>query len=254
MQVSAISAFNDNYIWAIHDNRSLIVVDPGDSAPVEKFMADNQLQLTAIVITHHHRDHTGGIEALLKLSPQAVLYGPANEKLPVTHKGLSGGETLSFTQPQCEFEVIAIPGHTLGHIAYYGSLGLFCGDTLFHSGCGRIFEGTPAQMLDSLHQLAALPDPTLIYCAHEYTQANLAFAHQVEPDNPSISQAIEKVEQLRKKQQPSLPSTIGEQKQINPFLRCHSNTLKTNVELWSQKPCQSELERFTQLRRWKDQF
>lgn len=254
MKVSAISAFNDNYIWAIHDHHHLILVDPGDAKPVEAFMAEQQLELKAILITHHHQDHVGGVSTLIEAHPEVELYGPANERLPLSPKPLEGGEQLHFSEPPCSFEVLAIPGHTLGHIAYSGLLGLFCGDTLFHSGCGRIFEGTAEQMLHSLTQLAALPEDTLVYCAHEYTESNLNFAQAVEADNPDLLDTIKKVKEQRALHQPTLPTTLAEQKRVNPFLRLKSNSLKNSVELWCQHACQSELELFTQLRRWKDQF
>lgn len=254
MRVTPILAFHDNYIWAIHDEQHLIVVDPGDAKPVLDFIANHQLQLTAIFITHHHHDHVGGIKDLVAHQPQAKVYGPSKEQIPGLSQSLQQGDKLSLNQPNCEFQILDIPGHTLGHIAYVGSLGLFCGDTLFHAGCGRLFEGSPEQMQNSLTKLKQLPETTLVYCAHEYTESNLNFAQVVEPDNSDLIEVIKKVKQLRDLKQPSLPSSIQEQKKINPFLRCHSNTLKNNVERWCQKHCQSPLDVFTQLRRWKDQF
>ncbi|MCM2679518.1 hydroxyacylglutathione hydrolase [Echinimonas agarilytica] len=254
MQVAAIPAFNDNYIWAIHDNHHLIVVDPGDAAPVIAFIEQHQLQLTTILVTHHHHDHTGGIQTLCDNYSGITVYGPAEENIPNRHVALTDNAQVKIIAPACEFNVMHIPGHTLGHIAYYGASGLFCGDTLFHAGCGRLFEGSPTQMKASLERLGALPAETLVFCTHEYTLANLTFALAVEPDNADINRTLARCQQLRTEGTPTLPTTIAEQRQINPFLRSAEPTLQHQAEQWAQQPCKTPVEVFTQLRAWKDQF
>ncbi|MFZ2267349.1 MAG: hydroxyacylglutathione hydrolase [Azonexus sp.] len=214
--ISFIPAFKDNYIWLLTRGQRAVVVDPGDAAPVMARLEAEGLTLEGILITHHHADHQGGVAALVERW-QPTVFAPASESITGSNHPLSGGECLEILGEPVR--VLAVPGHTLGHLAYYAKGALFCGDTLFGAGCGRLFEGTPAQMAASLGSIAALPDATLIYCAHEYTEANLRFAQAVEPDNPAISARVAKVAALRAAGQSSVPSTLAEEKATNPFLR-----------------------------------
>lgn len=222
MKLTALSAFSDNYIWMIDDGREAIVVDPGESGPVIAALESRQLSLAAILVTHHHADHCGGVDGLRsRLTGQ--VYGPQRESIPQPAVGLSEGDHIEVLG--IGFDVIDVPAHTAGHIAFFHAADeadeavLFCGDTLFSAGCGRLFEGTAAQMHDSLSKLAALPGDTRVCCGHEYTLSNLKFAHAVEPANTEISRYIERSETLRAKHEPTLPSTIALERQVNPFLR-----------------------------------
>jgi hydroxyacylglutathione hydrolase len=231
--ISAVPAFQDNYIWIIQDSKqqAATVVDPGDAAPVIAFLKAHRLALEAVLITHHHADHCGGLEALLLYAfendPERSIpvYGPANEKIVgITHT-VKEGDHVDLRATGLTLHVIDVPGHTAGHIAYYGldsesTPVVFCGDTLFAGGCGRIFEGTPEQMWSSLQKLAALPDATRVYCAHEYTLSNLKFAAHALPDDQAIAQRLALVSIQRAQQQATVPSSIGIEKQSNPFLKC----------------------------------
>lgn len=256
-----IPAFSDNYIWCLHDNNWAYVVDPGDAAPVQAYLQDLNLNLKGILITHHHFDHVSGIDALLQQSPGIPVWGPKNETIPSKTVAVQAGDevSLSFQNEALSFRVFDVPGHTAGHVAFYAaqyaaSPLLFCGDTLFSAGCGRLFEGTPEQMHASLSQLKSLPDNTLVCCTHEYTTANLAFAHAVEPDNPAIAAHIAKVAGLRAENLPSLPSNIATEKQINPFLRAdEESVMATLASNCGQRPT-SEVDSFAKLRAWKDSF
>lgn len=216
-EVSFIPAFKDNYIWLLQRDGRAVVVDPGDAAPVVARLAADGLRLEGILITHHHADHQGGVDELIRRDPVPV-FAPAAESITGRSHPLSGGETINVLD--VPVQVMAVPGHTAGHIAYLADGCLFCGDTLFGAGCGRLFEGTPAQMAASLDALAALPPTTQVYCAHEYTEANLRFALAVEPDNPAIRARVEKVAALRAAGRASVPSTLAEERATNPFLRC----------------------------------
>jgi hydroxyacylglutathione hydrolase len=216
-KISLIPAFKDNYIWLLTLGSRAFVVDPGDAAPVLARLEADGLWLEGILITHHHADHQGGV-AELKARYQPVVFTPAKESITGSTHALSGGESIEVLGQT--LQVIAVPGHTLGHLAYYAPGALFCGDTLFGAGCGRLFEGTPAQMLASLACISRLPDATLIYCAHEYTEINLRFAQAVEPENLALQQRVLKVAALRADGLPSVPSTLAEEKASNPFLRC----------------------------------
>lgn len=251
--VIAIPAFRDNYIWAILDGRSehAVVVDPGDAAPVKQTLAARGLALAGILITHHHHDHTGGIDELLADGPVPV-WGPAAEPVPQVSVPLSGGEKVEIEPLSLTLEVIAVPGHTSGHIAYFGEGMLFCGDTLFAGGCGRLFEGTAAQMHASLSALAALPPQTRVYCAHEYTESNLRFALQVEPDNAALVQRLAEVSRLRAEGDITLPSSIELELATNPFLRPHSPSVIKSAEAHAGRRLGSAVEVFTTLRAWKD--
>ncbi|WP_119965893.1 hydroxyacylglutathione hydrolase [Simplicispira lacusdiani] len=221
MNLLALPAFTDNYLWMLHDARQAVVVDPGQAEPVLQALAERGLQLQAILVTHHHADHVGGVNAL-RLATGARVYGPARERIPEPFTPLSQGQGVSVLG--LDFQVLDVPGHTAGHIAYYcadldGAPLLFCGDTLFSGGCGRLFEGTPAQMQASLDQLAALPDDTRVCCTHEYTLSNLKFARAVEPGNAELLHYSSRCEALRAQGQPTLPSRMALERAINPFLR-----------------------------------
>lgn len=216
-EISLIPAFKDNYIWLLSRGRQAFVVDPGDAAPVLQRLTTDGLELSGILITHHHADHQGGIAELLRHRACDV-FAPADESITGRTRPLRGGERLEVLGTSVE--VLAVPGHTLGHLAYLAPGALFCGDTLFGAGCGRLFEGTPAQMSDSLARIAALPDETRIYCAHEYTQMNMPFAQAVEPDNAAVQARLHKVSAMRAAGLATVPLLLGEEKLTNPFLRC----------------------------------
>ena len=222
MNLSALPAFADNYIWMLHDGTQAVVVDPGDATPVLQALQTQGLQLAGILVTHHHPDHVGGIDAL-RPHLQGPVWGPARENIPKPCTPMNDGDVISVVGQR--FQVIDVPGHTAGHIAYFQLDAdeaplLFCGDTLFSAGCGRLFEGTPAQMLHSLSRLAALPGSTRVCCTHEYTLSNLKFAAAVEPGNPERAQYHARCETLRAQGLPTLPSNIALERLVNPFLRC----------------------------------
>ena len=258
--ISPIPAFNDNYIWALqNDNGQAFVVDPGDAEPVKAWLAEQQLELAGILITHHHADHTGGIDGLLAMT-QVPVYGPADGHIRQLDHTLQDGDQISVFDH--DFTIMATPGHTLDHIVYfYPGTGnkaddaplLFCGDTLFAGGCGRIFEGNPQMMYTSLQRLAALPAATRVYCAHEYTLANLAFAISAEPDNAALAQRQLDERRKRDEQRPTLPSSILLEQRTNPFLRCHSPSLQATVQQRVNQTLNTGVELFTALRRLKDQ-
>jgi len=253
-----IPAFTDNYIWCLHDNKIAYVVDPGQAEPVQDYLKDRALTLKGILVTHHHWDHVSGIEALLAEHPTASVWGPAQETIPGRTLAVVEGDAIDL-EWDIRLQVFEVPGHTLGHIAYYAAttpLGplLFCGDTLFSSGCGRLFEGTPQQMYRSLQKLASLPGETLVCCTHEYTSSNLAFALAVEPENAAIQQRLEQVRQLRDQNLPSLPSTITLELNVNPFLRVESpDVLNSLQRKYGELPANA-VASFAKLRQWKDNF
>lgn len=256
INIQALPAFSDNYIWLLQDTeqRHCAVVDPGDAAPVEAWLNHNpQWKLTDILITHHHFDHVGGVEQL-KAATGARVTGPANENIPGRDVALHKGDKVQILGQT--FAIIEVPGHTLGHIAYYQAdqHWLFCGDTLFAAGCGRLFEGTPAQMHDSLSRLAALPGKTAVYCTHEYTLSNLRFAQAAEPDNQAIAQRISDVSQWRANDQISLPSSLELELATNPFLRTDKPGVLQKLDERSGVRERSQVQAFTELRAWKDSF
>ncbi len=261
-EVTAVRAFRDNYIWVLTASTTssrdvqpapCVVVDPGDAEPVLDLFRDANLKPVAILITHHHGDHTGGIAALLR--PDAIpVYGPASEYIPgITHP-LKEGDWVDLPNNFGKFSVLDVPGHTAGHIAYFSDNLLFCGDTLFGAGCGRLFEGTPAQMLNSLNKLAHLPTPTHIYCAHEYTLSNLEFAAAVEPDNVRIAQRRARAQAAIARGEATVPSTLAEELATNPFLRCQQSTVRQSAQVHAGKALADTLEVFTVIRQWKDQW
>lgn len=253
LTVTPIPAFQDNYIWALHDKRHAILVDPGDSAPCIAFLENLGLNLLAILITHHHGDHVGGNRELAaRYHP--LIYGPPQEPIPERTNPVSGGDTINIPELGLHFRVIDTPGHTLGHISYYDGNRLFCGDTLFACGCGRLFEGTPAMMLSSLNKLSRLPDSTEIYCAHEYTLGNIRFAKSVDGDNPALLDRDRMAHAKRNIGQPTLPSTIALEKATNPFLRCDRPALTKAAEAWLKRPAKDAVEVFASLRQAKDAF
>lgn len=250
-QIVPLPAFKDNYIWVLHDGRHAVVVDPGDAAPVADFIAQHDLTLAAVLITHHHADHIGGLRAL---APQCPVYGPARDTVAgVTHP-VREPDQVRIDALDMTFRVLDVPGHTREHIAYLAPGILFCGDTLFSAGCGRIFDGTPAELFHSLNTLAALPDDTQVYCTHEYTLANLAFAQAAEPDNPARDRYLAECAARRRRGQPTLPSTIGREKTINPFLRPRSTSVSTTLAERLDRPPADALAAFTALREWKNNF
>jgi len=256
LNVSPVRAFSDNYIWLIRapaDPAAAVVVDPGDDRPVEQALEKQGLQLRAILVTHHHADHVGGVQALAARHG-APVYGPAREKMPCDVQALDDGGTAALGHLGLEFAVMAVPGHTLGHIAYVGHGALFCGDTLFSGGCGRLFEGTPEQMSNSLDRLAALPDETAVYCAHEYTLSNLRFAQEIEPDNVDLRQAIADVRARRERDEITLPSTLGRERRINPFLRCRTPSVRASAERHAGRSLGTPADVFAVVRAWKDSF
>lgn len=253
--VLAIPAFRDNYIWLIHDDahEQAVVVDPGEADPVFDTLEREELTLVGILITHHHPDHVGGVNALLA-EYDVPVWGPARERIPGRTVALADGDRVAIEPLGLAFDVIDVPGHTAGHIAYHGHGMLFCGDTLFVGGCGRLFEGTPAQMLESLSRLRDLPGETRVYCAHEYTLANLRFALAVEPDNTALQQRMREVEQLREACRPTVPSTLASERAVNPFLRFDAPSVKASAERHAGKALESTVDVFAAVRGWKDRF
>jgi len=256
MKLIPLPAFQDNYLWVLHDGHRALVVDPGDAQPVLQFLQRDGLQLEAILVTHHHPDHIGGVDAL-RDATGAKVWGPAREQIPEPLTRLSEGDTV--TVLGLTFEVLDVPGHTAGHIAYYcpevdGAPLLFCGDTLFSGGCGRLFEGTPAQMLSSLDKLAALPGPTRVCCTHEYTLSNLKFARAVEPGNVELIHYSQRCEELRERDLPTLPSTIEQEKRINPFLRTRLPAVAQAARGFDAATPEDDAAVFAAIRQWKNEF
>jgi hydroxyacylglutathione hydrolase len=252
-EVIALRAFADNYIWTLRDGKCAAVVDPGDARPVIDYLSREQLELVAILNTHHHADHVGGNAGLLGRWTVPV-YGPHDERIAeVTHR-LKDGARFTLPHFGVEFEVMEIPGHTRSHIAFHGGGMVFSGDTLFAAGCGRLFEGTPGQMHDSLSRLMLLPDSTRVYCGHEYTLSNIRFAKAADPDNPALRELGERAQQQRDRDLPTLPSTIGQEKATNPFVRVREPAVVAAANRFAGKTLNDPVGVLAAIREWKNSF
>lgn len=254
-QVDAIPAFSENYLWALHNNQqSCAIVDPGQSEPVLEYLKDNQFTLTEILITHHHADHIGGVKQLLEHFPDCHVYAPNTQRFQAFSTGVDGNSKIQLKATGQSLSVIELPGHTRDHIGYFDQQKAFVGDTLFSVGCGRLFEGSPEQMLTSLEKLAALHDETLVYCAHEYTMANIQFAKTVNPNNSDLMEYERQVIERRNDNQPTIPTKLATQKLVNPFLRCNDPDIVHQLLTQNALLEKNKTSYFTELRAWKDRF
>ncbi|WP_027072679.1 hydroxyacylglutathione hydrolase [Luteimonas sp. J29] len=252
MQLRPIPAFTDNYIWTLEDpSGDWLLVDPGEAGPVLAAAGDRPPP-AAILLTHHHADHVGGVRDLLRRWPGVPVHGPADPRIDGIDHPVADGDRAQ--AGPWAFDVLAVPGHTVSHIAFHGHGLLFCGDTLFSLGCGRLFEGAPGDMLASLDRLSALPDATLVCCGHEYTLANAAFARVVDPDNAALRRRHEEAATMRATGRPTLPTTIGGERACNPFLRVDAPAVRAAVAARSPAAAGDRVEAFAELRRWKDGF
>jgi hydroxyacylglutathione hydrolase len=254
IDIHPIPAFDDNYIWLLTrpGYRGCAVVDPGDEDPVIERLEDQGLTLDAILITHKHGDHVGGVRGLKAVWPDAVVYGPAKEPIATLERRLVGGDRVVLEGLGAAFSVLDVPGHTEGHIAYYGHGALFCGDTLFAAGCGRVFSGTFEQLSEALVRIAELPRDTRVYCAHEYTLANLGFAAWVEPENIELAARTQREHKRREQGEPTVPSLVGEELATNPFMRTDQAAVIAAAGAWAGHALHSRAEVFRALRTWKD--
>lgn len=254
IDIRPIPAFDDNYIWLLTrpGYRGCAVVDPGDEDPVIERLRTEGLTLDAILVTHKHGDHVGGIRGLKAVWPEARVYGPANEPIATLEEHLRGGDRVVLAPLGAEFRVLDVPGHTEGHIAYHGQGALFCGDTLFAAGCGRVFSGTFEQLSDSLIRIGQLPTETRVYCAHEYTLANLGFAAWVEPQSPALAARTQRDRERRERAEPTVPSLIGEELATNPFMRTDQAGVVAAASAWAGRSLHDRAEVFRALRTWKD--
>jgi hydroxyacylglutathione hydrolase len=253
MEVVPVKAFKDNYVWTLRTGSHAVVVDPGDARPVLDYLGGEGLQLAAILATHHHPDHVGGIEELVR-KYRVPVFGPRGEPIPALTQPVSEGDRVAIPELGASFSVLDIPGHTRAHVAYYGAGALFCGDTLFACGCGRLFEGTPEQMYASLQKLLALPDETKVYCGHEYTLANIGFARAVEPQNRALGEREARDRRLRDAGRPTLPSTLGDEKATNPFLRCREPAVIESANKYLGARIADPVRVFAAIRDWKNRF
>jgi hydroxyacylglutathione hydrolase len=253
LEIVPLPAFKDNYIWTLRQGKNAAVVDPGEAAPVKEYLKREGLALVAILATHHHPDHVGGIAELVAMTKVPV-FGPKGEPIPALTHPLGQDDKVVIPELAAEFSVLDIPGHTRAHVAYYGLGSLFCGDTLFACGCGRVFEGTPAQMLASLSKLAALPDETKVYCGHEYTLANIKFARAVDPGNAALAAREDRAKALRAAGRPTLPSTLGEERATNPFLRCAEPVVVESANKYLGSRIGDPVSVFAAIREWKNRF
>lgn len=257
VSIEPIAAFKDNYIWCIRAGRNAVVVDPGEAAPVRAALQAGGLTLTGMLLTHHHADHIGGVAELVQALGPMPVYGPADERITEATMRVRDGDRVVL-DALCEgglaFDVLEVPGHTSSHIAFHGNGLLFSGDTLFSAGCGRMFEGTPAQMSASLDRLGSLPVATRVYCGHEYTAANIAFARVVEPGNAAIDEWAREVDALRAAGRPSLPSTLRTERATNPFLRCAEPEVARAAAAHAGRALSGPVEVFGELRAWKNTF
>lgn len=249
--VVPIPAFQDNYLWLVRSGRSAAVVDPGDAAPVIERLESLGLSLDYVLVTHHHADHIGGLQALVERY-RPVVYGPLDDRIPGVTQGVVEGDHIRLDALDLELDVIEVPGHTRSHVAYYGGNTLFCGDTLFVCGCGRLFEGTPAQMARSLGKLAALPGDTRVYCAHEYTLANIRFARAVEPDNDALARLEREARAAREAGTPTVPSTVERERQTNPFLRCGEPSVVRAASARAGRALADPVDVLREIREWKN--
>lgn len=252
-EVVPLRAFSDNYIWTLRDASRAAVVDPGDARPVLDYLRAEKLDLVAILNTHHHADHVGGNEELLRHS-RVPVYGPHDERIREVTQRLRDGERMILPHFGLEFAVLEIPGHTRTHIAFHGAGMLFCGDTLFAVGCGRLFEGTPQQMHDSLSRLMQLPDNTRVYCGHEYTLSNIRFARAADPDNAALREREAQAKTLRDQDLPTLPSNIGQERATNPFVRCREPSVVAAASKYAGKPLNDPVSVLAAIREWKNRF
>jgi len=254
IDIQVIPAFDDNYIWLLRreGHPGCAVVDPGDEDPVIERLREEGLRLDTILITHKHGDHVGGIRGLKAVWSDAVVYGPAGEPIRTLERRLSGGDRVDLDGLGIGFDVLDVPGHTEGHIAYFGEGALFCGDTLFAGGCGRVFSGTHEQLSDSLIRIGHLPSETRAYCAHEYTLANLGFAAWVEPDSEALQARTRRDSQLRERAEPTVPSTIADELATNPFMRTDQADVIAAANRWAGRKLSDRAAVFRALRTWKD--
>jgi len=252
IDIGPIPAFEDNYIWLIRNGTAAVAVDPGDAGPVVDYLQRHQLKLAAILLTHHHGDHTGGVTELQRRF-DALVYGPRREAIASVTHPLGEGDLIDLPSLGCTFQVLDVPGHTAGHVAYYGINSLFCGDALFACGCGRLFEGSAQQMHASLAKFSALPDDTKVYCAHEYTLENIHFAKAVEPGNAALMEREHRERKMLLQGHPTLPSSIGLEKLTNPFLRCGVPTVMAAASQFAGHPLPEPADVFAAIRQWRDQ-
>lgn len=253
LSIDAIPTLETNYVWALHDRRHAVLVDPGEADPPLAWLADNEIELAALLITHHHWDHTDGIDEILARH-RVPVYGPEDRRIPQVDHELREGDHVAIDSPRVQFDILSVPGHTSIHLAYFGHGLVLCGDTLFSAGCGRLFEGSPEQMLASLDKLSDLPADTRVYCAHEYTVANCRFALNVEPANEDLQARLREAEAQRERGEITLPSSIGAERRFNPFLRTREPGVIEAVRQHDPNCGGDPVEVFAALRRWKDNY